>query len=250
MPKKLHPADRADLEKIAQAVAFNVHLRAGPADKINRRAKTLAAAIRIADKLGTTRGGRKPLIYAVTADKLTVHVPATMIPEVRQEAEQKAAASHKQGHTAIEALAGCGPPPRRPTQTAPASPTGRPERAKARPRRESAPRLSRTLPRRSCRPTGFQRRNASAVSRQARRDHQAGGGRQCGGIEGDRDLDLFVIAEGDGTVSRPGGGGAAGVRQHLIREKPIGVQAGGYRAASQSPAMVPKRIAMLTKRKS
>jgi hypothetical protein len=84
MALNLHPADLSDIEKIATATHFNVHLRIGPAEKIDRKAKTLAAAIRIADKLGKTPGGRKPLIYAVTPDKMTVHVPAAMIAQARQ----------------------------------------------------------------------------------------------------------------------------------------------------------------------
>jgi hypothetical protein len=85
MPLNLHPADLSDIEKIGTATHFNVHLRIGPAEKIDKRAKTLAAAIRTADKLGTTPGGRKPLIYAVTPDNMTVHVPAAMIAQARQE---------------------------------------------------------------------------------------------------------------------------------------------------------------------
>lgn len=86
MTSKMHPADVADLAKIATATHFTVHLRSGPHDKITKRAKTLAAAIRAADKLGTAPGGRKPLIYAITPDKMTVHVPAAMIAKARQEA--------------------------------------------------------------------------------------------------------------------------------------------------------------------
>lgn len=85
MALNLHPADLSDIEKISTATHFNVHLRIGPAEKIDRKAKTLAAAIRIADKLGMTPGGGKPLIYAVTPDNMTVHVPAAMIAQARQE---------------------------------------------------------------------------------------------------------------------------------------------------------------------
>ncbi|RUM95326.1 hypothetical protein EET67_23915 [Pseudaminobacter arsenicus] len=86
MALNLHPADLSDIEKIATATHFTVHLRSGPHDKITKRAKTLAAAIRAADKLGNTPGGRKPMIYAVTPDKMTVHVPAAMIAQARKEA--------------------------------------------------------------------------------------------------------------------------------------------------------------------
>lgn len=86
MPTKLHPADAADIEKIAQATHFTVHLRSGPHDKITKRARTLAAAIRAADAMGKTASGKKPMVYAVTADDMTVHVPAAMIAQARQEA--------------------------------------------------------------------------------------------------------------------------------------------------------------------
>jgi hypothetical protein len=82
-PKKIHPAEEADIAKIAQATHFTIHLRSGPHDKVTKTAKTLASAIKIADKLGKTPGGRKPMIYAVTPDKMTVHVPASMIAENR-----------------------------------------------------------------------------------------------------------------------------------------------------------------------
>lgn len=85
MALNLHPADLSDIEKIGTATHFTVHLRSGPHDKVTEQAKTLAAAIKIADKLGTTPGGRKPLIYAVTPDKMTIHVPAAMIAKARQD---------------------------------------------------------------------------------------------------------------------------------------------------------------------
>lgn len=85
MALNLHPADFSDIEKIATATHFTVHLRSGPHDKITKRAKTLAAAIRAADKLGKTPGGRRPMIYAVTHDRMTVHVPAAMVAQARQE---------------------------------------------------------------------------------------------------------------------------------------------------------------------
>jgi hypothetical protein len=93
MAKKAHPADAADLAKIAGAKTFNVHFRTGPGEKVNRTAKTLAAAVRIADKLGTTPGGKRPMIYAVTAEGETVHVPAAMIAQARDGAPAPKAAA-------------------------------------------------------------------------------------------------------------------------------------------------------------
>jgi hypothetical protein len=93
MAKKTHPADAADIAKIAAAKAFNVHLRTGPGEKTNRTAKTLAAAVRIADKLGATAGGRRPMIYAVTAEGETVHVPAAMVAQARDGAAAPKAAA-------------------------------------------------------------------------------------------------------------------------------------------------------------
>ncbi|MER9169636.1 hypothetical protein NKI12_20085 [Mesorhizobium australicum] len=75
MALNLHPADLSDLEKIAEATSFAAHLRIGPHDKVVKRAKTLAAAIRAADALSKTPSGRKALIYAITADKQSIHVP-------------------------------------------------------------------------------------------------------------------------------------------------------------------------------
>jgi hypothetical protein len=98
MALNLHPADLSAIEKIAQATHFTIHLRSGPHDKITHRAKTLAAAVRAADKLGKTGSGKRPMIYAVTADDMTVHVPAAMIAEARQEA----ATGARKGKTAPE----------------------------------------------------------------------------------------------------------------------------------------------------
>lgn len=85
MPKKPHPADLAEAEKIAAADHFAVHLRTGPFDKITKDAGTLAEAIRIADAMGATPGGRKPLIYAVAADHRAALVPAAMIEQARRQ---------------------------------------------------------------------------------------------------------------------------------------------------------------------
>lgn len=85
MALNLHPADLSDLEKIAEAVSFAAHLRTGPHDKIVKRAKTLGAAIRAAEALGKTPSGRRALIYAITADKQSIHVPADIIAQARKE---------------------------------------------------------------------------------------------------------------------------------------------------------------------
>jgi hypothetical protein len=84
MPKKPHPADIAEADKIASATSFTIHLRTGPHDKTTERAETLAEAIRIADDMGTTAGGRKAMIYAVTPDHRAALVPATMIAQARR----------------------------------------------------------------------------------------------------------------------------------------------------------------------
>lgn len=99
MTRKLHPADAADIAKIATATHFTVHLRSGPHDKITKRARTLAAAVRTADKLGKTPSGKRPMIYAITPDKMTVHVPAAVIAKARQEA----ATGARKGNGASEA---------------------------------------------------------------------------------------------------------------------------------------------------
>jgi hypothetical protein len=96
MALNLHPTDLSDIEKIATAIHFNVHLRNGPAEKINREAPTLIEAVKIADELGATASGKKAMIYAVTPEKMTVHVPADMIEEARKDAAEA------KGLTAIE----------------------------------------------------------------------------------------------------------------------------------------------------
>jgi len=65
MPTKPHTADATLLAKIAEATHFNVHLRTGPHQKINREAKTLAEAVSIADEMGATPSGKKAMIYAI-----------------------------------------------------------------------------------------------------------------------------------------------------------------------------------------
>lgn len=111
MALNLHPADLSDLEKIAEAVCFSIHLRTGPSDEVTKPAKTLTAAIKAADKLGKTPSGKKPLIYAITADKQSIHVPAAMIAQARKEAAtaprgglRKAVSARKASGRAASAL--------------------------------------------------------------------------------------------------------------------------------------------------
>lgn len=117
MALNLHPADLSDIEKIGTATHFTIHLRSGPHDKVTKEAKTLAAAIKIADELGTTPGGRKPLIYAVTPNSMTVHVPAAMVAKARQDG----ATGARKGKAASEG----GKTPKRATGAASGRPMGR-----------------------------------------------------------------------------------------------------------------------------
>lgn len=85
--KKLHPADLDDLQKVATATHFNVHLRRGPHFKINQEAPTLDAAIVVADRLAAEHDGKVPMIYAITPDNLSVFVPKAMIAAARKAAQ-------------------------------------------------------------------------------------------------------------------------------------------------------------------
>lgn len=80
--KKPHPADLADRAKILTATHFNVHLRRGPAFKVNEEAPTLAAAMAAADRI-TLEHGKRPLVYAVTPEGTSVYVPAGVVPKAR-----------------------------------------------------------------------------------------------------------------------------------------------------------------------
>ena len=82
MQKKPHPADIADRAKIATATHFNVHVRNGPFEKINREAPTLAEAIKIADEMSIV-SSKAAMIYAITPEKFTVFVPKDMIDAAR-----------------------------------------------------------------------------------------------------------------------------------------------------------------------
>ncbi len=98
MAPKMHPADIADIEKIATATHFTAHLRTGPHDRVTKTARTLGEAIKVADAMGKTPGGKSAMIYAITPDNMTVHVPASMIAKARKEAAQT------RGRAAVEAL--------------------------------------------------------------------------------------------------------------------------------------------------
>lgn len=78
MPKKIHPADQADLDAIAQATHFVVHMRRGPADVFKQEAPTLAEAIVIADQVRTENKGRDCLVYAITPEGNSIPVPKAM----------------------------------------------------------------------------------------------------------------------------------------------------------------------------
>lgn len=58
MPKKIHPADQADLDAIETATHFVVHLRRGPADVFRQEAPTLIDAVVIADQVRAENNGR------------------------------------------------------------------------------------------------------------------------------------------------------------------------------------------------
>ena len=77
--KKIHPADQADRDAIAQAVSFNVHLRRSPTSKVNESAATLADAVRAYDALVSADENRRPIIYAIMKSGATVPVPKDMI---------------------------------------------------------------------------------------------------------------------------------------------------------------------------
>ena len=65
MPKKPHPVDILDAERINNAEWFNVHARKGPSEKFNQRCETLAEAIEVS--AAWVLKGRRPLVYAISA---------------------------------------------------------------------------------------------------------------------------------------------------------------------------------------
>lgn len=95
MPKKIHPADQADLDAIAQAVGFCVHMRRGPADVFKQEAPTLTKAVAIANQVRAENKGRDCLVYAITAEGNSIPVPKSM---------QRPAGKYD-GRAAVEALA-------------------------------------------------------------------------------------------------------------------------------------------------
>lgn len=97
MPKKLHPADAADIAAIATAASFNAHLRLSPTKKINEPAATLIEAIGKADQIKAAHPGRNVLIYAITATGASVPVPFAMQDEARQEAARRPSAAKREG---------------------------------------------------------------------------------------------------------------------------------------------------------
>lgn len=78
MKRKMHPADIADRERIAEAVEFTAFLRLGPHHKIVERAQTLAGAALLANHIEDQHPGRKALVYAVLANGVSIPVPADM----------------------------------------------------------------------------------------------------------------------------------------------------------------------------
>lgn len=78
MSKKRHPADVADREAISAATEFNVHLRLGPAQKINTPARSIEEAVAVADRLAAEHPERRSMIYAITAEGRSVLVPKDM----------------------------------------------------------------------------------------------------------------------------------------------------------------------------
>jgi len=78
MKRKMHPADIADRERIAEAVEFTAFLRLGPHHKIVERAQTLADAALLANHIEDQHPGRKALVYAVLVNGVSIPVPADM----------------------------------------------------------------------------------------------------------------------------------------------------------------------------
>ena len=72
MPKKPHPVDIRDAERIENAAYFNVHSRAD-GQKFNHQAVTLAEAVALHDQRKDL-GCRVVLIYAIGADGSSPHV--------------------------------------------------------------------------------------------------------------------------------------------------------------------------------
>jgi hypothetical protein len=76
--KKEHPADVDDKAHIAKAVSFNAFMQLGRTKIRGKDRKTLAEAVADADELRAEHKGRDCMVYAVTKDKQTIHVPKAM----------------------------------------------------------------------------------------------------------------------------------------------------------------------------
>lgn len=99
--KKTHPADAANLDRIARADHFNVHLRVSPTVKINETAATLREAVAIADRINEGRAGRRAIIYAITSEG----PPATVPVEMQVAAREAASAATQEAPTEVEVRA-------------------------------------------------------------------------------------------------------------------------------------------------
>jgi hypothetical protein len=77
LPRKLHPADIADHEKIRRATRFRVHFRKGPVETYRAEASTLDEARAIAASLDAAHGvhGRSAMIYAVDERGASIPLP-------------------------------------------------------------------------------------------------------------------------------------------------------------------------------
>lgn len=91
--KKIHPADIATREQIKNAISFNVHVRFGPAEKINVEATTLIEAIIAAEALKLQYPGKRPMIYAITPEKFSIFVTDDIKEEAMTAAKETEAAA-------------------------------------------------------------------------------------------------------------------------------------------------------------
>lgn len=77
LPRKLHPSDIADHEKIRRATRFRVHFRKGPVETFSEDATSLDAARAIAASLDAAHGahGRSAMIYALDDEGASIPLP-------------------------------------------------------------------------------------------------------------------------------------------------------------------------------
>jgi hypothetical protein len=69
MPKKIHPADRANANIVAAAIRFDITLFLGAGRYVNDTAATLdEARIKALRLVADNPTSRRPLIYGITAD--------------------------------------------------------------------------------------------------------------------------------------------------------------------------------------